>query len=569
MPSSTVSHRSGGQFVSHPVVMSVDGTLAGDLAGSGMFGLGACVPALAPEAVFRAVACPAAPPLTDGSIGVTDCGSRRLESALRNAGFGSQEFRFLHPDRLAAAAASAKVLLLGSDDPLGRGPLAGLFHALWGGPPSWSARSVARLLDQAAASGSRPVVIAVGDGAWQWAADAGARREHGIDCAVVGEPERIVPELVRRALRGEALPGFVIGPPVAAENIPRLAGPVASGVVDVVRGAGRGCRFRPADKAPLRSLPLEAILEDVEINRRGGQRRAILLAPDLFLYGAAAVERPAASRPNGDAICGLLEAVGRVEGIEGVAPTHLSLSNVVAHEALLRRVAALLRLGLRGGPEALAVQVAVETGSVPLARRSLAAASAPFQAEDWPEVVRQGITRLWENHFAPVCSLTVGLPGETDADLRDTVRLLRQLRHVPSLFVPLLHKPGPPGESGSDAAHPAVTAGQAELVAAAFEHNLQWVDRLWPLSPPGRIGLAAVFRRTAVRALTALATHGARKLAVSLGADPGPRFGDWFPALPTPPSRMLLRPAKPRAVPPSLEAWSLRARVPGEHRLGW
>jgi len=558
--------------MAYPVVMTVDGTLAGDQAGSGLSGLGACMPGSAPEALFRAIACPAAPPQADGSIGLTDCASRRIEAALRATGLGPADFRFTHPDRIGQAVGpGTKVLLLGSDDPLGRGPLARMIHALWGHLPAIPARSVGRLLAHPAVKEARPLVIAYGGGAWEWLADSYARQELGVDCVVIGEGEATVPELVRRALRGKPLPELVVCDHLAIEKIPRLAGPTAGGAVEVTRACNPPCPRCRRESEAWRSLPLEAILEDVSLNLRTGRRDVVLQSPDIFRYGA-----DGAGDVDEANVCGLFEATARLEAVRSVSASHGSLTGALSFPGLLPRLSGILGLGRPGRPEAVTLQVAIETGSVALARRRPELKTGGFSPEDWPEVVRQGVTQLWENRFAPACSLVVGLPGETEADLWDTIRLVRQLRPIPSLFIPVFFVAatdagGEAHRAPAEEAPAFVSAAQAELVAAAFEHNLQWIDRLLALSTGHGNGLTAVFRRTAVRALTALATHGARKLAVSLGAHPGPRFGDWFPALTPPPARPLpaagLPADHPRSVPPSLEAWSGRFRVPGEHRL--
>src|SRR5437867_2675123 len=551
--------------MSYPVVMSLDHTLASHHRGNTFLGFGACLPGrLTQEAFFRAVAWPAATALPDGSIGTADCGSRRIEAALREAGFGPRDFHFAHPDRLGEAVGpDTKVFLFGSHDPLGRGPLARMFHALWGGPPPFNARSVARLLFHPALKKARPVVIAGGGGAWEWATDERARRDFGVDCVLVGEGETTVPELVRRALDGETLPEVVTGRTVPVDRIPRLRSPTAGGVVEATRGCGRGCHFCVPNLLKLRSLPVEHVLEDVAVNIRAGRRRVSLHAEDIFRYGNSG-----GFAVNEDAVCGLFEAVARQDGVEMVSASHATLAGALAAPSLLRRLAGILGLGRPGRPEAGAFQIGIETGSVSLARRHLAQKMAPFSADDWPEVVRQGAAHLWANRFYAAYTLVVGLPGETDADVYDTLRLVRQLRGIPCVIFPLFFVPMSPVWTGQEQPLTAsqVTRAQAALIVAAFEHNAQWADRVWALYGRAASSTYAVVASAMVRALTAMMTRSARRLAMERGSEAGrrepgtalhgavssaaPDRGDifqplrrgraeWFPPVPSPPSQPL------------------------------
>ncbi len=523
----------------YPVVMTVDPTLSSQYHGNTFFGFGSCLPSsLAPEPLMRALAWPTVPARSDGSIGVSDGGSRRIEAALRRSGFGPKDFHFAHPSRLGEAVGpETKVLLVGSHDPLGRGPLVRLMATLFGQAPSYGSRAVEGLLHHESVRRSRPVVIVGGGGAWEWASDPEARRRHGVDCVVVGEGEISVPKLVHRALAGEDLPEVVTGEMVAVGDIPRLLGPTSGGVVEVTRGCGRGCQFCTPNLQTLRSLPVEDVMEDVKVNLRAGLSTVAFHAEDIFRYGAVSGFRVAE-----DAVLSLFEAAMRLPGVQGAAATHATLAGALESPELLPRLSRLLELGRPGRREYSAFQVGIETGSPRLAQLHLAGKMAPFAAEDWPEVVRQGAAKLWENRFYAAYTLIVGLPGETEEDLFQTTRLVRQLRGIPSLIFPLFHVPmTAEGAANDPGLMPAdVTAAQAELLVACAEHDSHWMPVIWGLY--GRRN-APIYRRLAgmfVRALSAYGLRRARRVAVSMGAPAG-RRGAWHPGLEAPPARELVR----------------------------
>ena len=68
--------------------------------------------------------------------------------------------------------------------------------------------------------------------------------------------------------------------------------------------------------------------------------------------------------------------------------------------------------------------------------------SLPFDIRDWQEIVVEGINVLNDNNWFPVCTFIVGLPNETEDDMRQSLDLLHRLKnnkilYVPSIFTPL------------------------------------------------------------------------------------------------------------------------------------
>lgn len=522
------------------VVMTLDSTLSSHHRGNTFFGFGACLPSsVAPERLLRAVAWPSVPPRPDGSIAVADCGSRRVEAALRRSGLGERDFIFAHADRLAdAVGPETRVLLLGSHDPLGRGPLVRFFQSLFGTAPSYNARSVERILHHPAVRRHRPVVIAGGGGAWEWVADEEARRAHGVDCVVFGEADLTAPDVVRRALDGETLPAVVEGHVTPVEEIPRILGPTAGGVVEVTRGCGRGCRFCAPNLQRLRSIPVEDVLEDLRVNVRHGIDRVALHAEDIFRYGDVA-----GFRVDEDAVLGLFDAALALPGIRSVGASHATLGGALSHPGLLPRLSRLLGLGRPGRPAHGAFQIGIETGSRRLAKLHLGMKAAPFAADDWPEVVCQGAATLWENRFYAAYTLVVGLPGETDEDVADTIRLVRQLRRWPSLIFPLFHVPMEPRRARADGGllSTALTAAQAELIVACLEHDAHWIDRIHGMYGTRNSRAYHVIAGMVVKRLAGLGLSRARRLALARGAEATGRAREWHPQLDPPAPRELPR----------------------------
>lgn len=465
-----------------PVVMAVDRSMASDYRGTAYFGFSACLPRrLLPEALYYRLMAPPALARPDGSIGLADCGSRKVEAALRRAGFGPEEFLFAHPSRLIEAVGPAtKVFLFGSHDPLGIGPVTSMLTGLMGrGAESYNAAAVARMLADPALRAHRPRIIAGGAGAWQLAVDERARKALCVDCVVLGEGEGIVPGLVRRALEGEELPEVVEGPTVSAEEIPGITGPTVNGVIEVARGCGRGCSFCVPNLQRLRSMPLERICEEAALTAPHNRGRVVLHAEDIFRYQALP-----RFRVNHDALCSLFESVSRQPGVTSVGASHGTLTGALSSPETVAEISRLLRVGRPGGARAFGIQMGIETGSRRLAREHLAAKMRPFDPDAWPDIVLEG-AELCRRHGVFSCfTLVFGLPGETPSDVGETLALVRHLTDLPSLLVPLFYVPmGVAGRTrrGRPFTFEAMSPAHFDLLQACWEHNYRHLGTVWQM----------------------------------------------------------------------------------------
>ena len=102
----------------------------------------------------------------------------------------------------------------------------------------------------------------------------GGPKELGITTVVLGEGEMVVPELFKKAVRGEALPGMVLGEVTPIDQIALLKGATVDGLVEISRGCGRGCDFCVPTMAKYRSREIKDVIADVKVNLAAGRSRA-------------------------------------------------------------------------------------------------------------------------------------------------------------------------------------------------------------------------------------------------------------------------------------------------------
>jgi len=287
-------------------------------------------------------------------------------------------------------------------------------------------------------------VLVGGPGAWQ-IEQTGKQGEWGIDCLVDGEAESVILSLFRAAVNGESLPETVRGSSPRMDEIPVTRHRSTLGVVEITRGCGRGCQFCSVALRRGRSIPLGNILQNVHTNVSDGANTIMLTTEDLFLY-----EQGPRFAPNRQALARLYQSVAEVPGVRYIHQTHATMAPIVQDPSLVEELTPYaVGLSRKRHPASThpdkryaSVIIGLETASVRLFKKYMPGKAHPFRPEQWPEVVLKGMEILNRNNWFPFCTWIVGLPGETDADVKDSLDLLHTLKGarwcvVPTLFTPL------------------------------------------------------------------------------------------------------------------------------------
>jgi radical SAM superfamily enzyme YgiQ (UPF0313 family) len=340
-----------------------------------------------------------------------------------------------------------RVVALHAHNPVGLTFGAGLYTRLYGGVSEpINAAEFRKMVEHPALRQHRAHlrVIVGGAGAWQ-IETAGRQDEWGVDCLVDGEAEEVVVPLVRSAIAGAALPRRVQGTSPPIEAIPRIRHRSTFGVVEITRGCGRGCQFCSIALRHGKSFPLEHILDNVRAQVAEGADTVTLVTEDLFLY-----EQGPRFATNVTALTRLLREVAAVPGVDYMMLTHATMAPVVADVDVIDALSP-VAVGKAAGRHPASTHpehryampfIGLETGSVRLFREFMKGKGYPFRPEQWPDVVLKGMDLLNRQNWFPFCTWIIGLPGETDADTRESLDLLHALKNakwcvVPAFFVPL------------------------------------------------------------------------------------------------------------------------------------
>ncbi|ADM27317.1 Radical SAM domain protein [Ignisphaera aggregans DSM 17230] len=455
------------------IAITTDRSMMTNHHGREFLGFMATAPAYGiPESWWMYICCPKPKVDRFGRPREAPYGLRKIEAALIDAGYKAA---IIDPDYLDRYVEKAKILMIGHHDFFAYGPPSSEWWLLTGKEPV-NRKSFIRLMESDAvrAMKKRGVKIVVGGpAAWQWLWEPELVERWGIDVIVDGEADIAIIEIVEKLLNNEKVPRYIsIGarevPPI--EKIPIIKGASVNGLIEITRGCPRGCKFCSVTLRPLRHMPIERILKEIDVNISNGVKGAVLHSEDVLLYGAHGVE------PNADAVLKLHEAV--VKKIESLAWAHASLAAIVVSQRkyrLISRVTETIYSNL--DQNYLGVEVGIETGSPRLAKIIMPAKALPFRVEEWPDIVEEAFSIMHDHRIIPAATFILGLPGEEPDDVVKTIELLDRLKKYRSLIVPMLFVPmGALKSEEGGIVGMRITPEHAEAMKIAFWHTVKWAE---------------------------------------------------------------------------------------------
>ena len=391
----------------------------------------------------------------DGRAKYAPYGLRKVEAILLENGFSESDVAVVHPEDLDNFIGSdTKVVGISSMDPTGMGYVSKTYSSIIGGGEPMNAIEFRKLVRHHSIKKFKPKVIVGGFGSWQLERKKVAD-SYGVDCVFIGgRPEAII-EVFKKAVNGEALPRVVRAddslPIWDCATMPLTKHAAIHGAVEISKGCGRNCQFCTPTMQSKVDMPLDRIMEEVKTSTREGCTHITLVTEDLWLYGAKGKR----FIPNRKAVVNLVKSVADYPGVKSLQVSHMSLTPVFCDPGMVKEVAEVLiaRSWYSHGKKAIVTaETGIETGSVRLMRKYMAGKMLPYKPEQWQEIVTSALGILNDNDWYPLATLIVGLPGEKEEDVLETLELLDALKgynafYVPLFFVPLencalMHKKG-------------------------------------------------------------------------------------------------------------------------------
>ena len=408
-------------------------------------------------------------------------GLRKVEAGLLRDGYARKDVVVAHPNYIEKfIGPETEVVGTYEMDPLGMGPVTMTFtfgRKQTSYDEYYNAELHRRINAAKKKNGSHAKVIAGASGTWQYNYAPEKIDEYGLYAVLEGEMGGIAPEIdghagrffdylidgkfenmdpfqkrrdfkvdIKEFKRGDKIMhgrfvNFWDRPEL--DEIPEIVEPSMHGMVEVMRGCGRGCKFCDVTLRSLRYYPPEKVQKEIEVNiKKTGLDRAWLHSDDIFVYGMD-IRTAKNMEPNRDALEDLFKAV-MATGIKHTNPTHGTLSGAIADERLVPNLSKIIN----AGPDNLTgIQCGFETGSTRLIEKYADRKLAPYSPDEWHWVVKEGVKTLNENYWIPAFTLIMGLDNdEQPEDGWETIRLISELEReqpeamftaTPLTFVPI------------------------------------------------------------------------------------------------------------------------------------
>ena len=414
-------------------------------------------------------------------------GLRRVESALLEyTGLGEGDVVCTTPEGLGEFLGPwVKVVGVSSSDPLGQGMSNTTTTSFWDGElytKYWTRKMLAEIGEAKEKYGFK--VVGGGGGAWQWDRYEDETARKTIDVVFEGYFENLGPQLFADLIEGKERESYLCEAGTCLDRVRPLTGASMLGIVELSRGCGRGCSFCTMARKKMAHVPVETIISDLKTNVAAGVRSVVSGSEDFFRYGAKG------TAPEFDKLYGLLCEMQKIRELSFMQIDHGNVTSVMQlTDDQLREIRRLLTWSEKS--DYLWVNMGVESASGELVAANCPGKVAPCRADDWDEVVRETVDRLTANGFFPVISLVLGLPGETGADIEQTLRLVKFLEKRKAVVFPIFYEPLLADEigRGMNFTRAKMRAEHLELYRTCYEINFKRVPLLfWDNQRAGGVG---------------------------------------------------------------------------------
>ena len=397
----------------YDVVLSADRGSFTDYGGSSVLGYVACMPArLVPRLFMDKFFTPKVKTDKEGKALYAPYALRKVEAVLSEAGF---KVAVVPPENIEKFAREAKVIGITAHDPFGLNPVSAKLSFLFGGGPTWTAQFFEEFGEKLSSLKEKFKfkVVAGGPGAWE----ISLRKPNWIDVVFLGEAEVDLPGVVKKLIEGEEVPPIVKGRNPKVDQIPTIKNPARLGEVQITRGCPRGCRFCSITPETFRSIPIEDIKKEVEVNLKGGWRRVEFITDDVMLYGSTKL------RVNHDAIVRLFTEVMNM-GVDGIWFPHIAAPPVKESPKTVKAISEIARYNV---DRAAAPVVGLETGSLKIFEKYMPAKAFPYSPKDWKDVIIDATAIMNDNFIYPCYTMTIGYPEETEEDVQQSIDLVQAI----------------------------------------------------------------------------------------------------------------------------------------------
>lgn len=383
----------------------------------------------------------------DRSAKRTIYGLRKVESMLIDE-FGEKNVVCAHYNELDKfIGKNTKIVGISTMDPMGLAYVSTTYNSLIGfGGESLNASEFEKLATHPAIKKYKPKVIVGGQGCWQ-VAEANMQEKLGIDVLFQGEGESDLVNVFKELMNDGKIPSIFEARKSDRSNVPLIKHAASYGMVEIMRGCGRGCHFCSPTMRIRHSFPIDHIMKEVETNIKEGSESIFTVTEDIFLYKCKKNFVPDTSE-----VVKLYKTIANYPGVKYILLSHASFAPILYDNKLLDELSPILLEKTRWTPKEsntykkpfVSVEMGIETGSVRLMKEHMRGKALPYSVDKWPELVIEAMGKLNDHDWWPLCTIMSGQPDETEDDVIATINLIDDLKshnakmfYTPVLFIPL------------------------------------------------------------------------------------------------------------------------------------
>ena len=227
-----------------------------------------------------------------------------------------------------------------------------------------------------------------------------AQDELGIDCIVIGDAEIEAPIIMNKVLNNDGIPKIIRCKSLPNDyQIPPIKKPVSWGLIEISRGCDRHCKFCDPAIKRFRWIPKSQIIAEARINLNS-YPEICLMSEDVFRYNTDSRQWV----PNWGLV-DLIHELKTLPNLKSISLSHACLASALAAPEQIEALSDELNLSKENYS---AVQPGVETGAIRLIKEYMPYKAAPFDPEQWHDVVVDGWKLLTKNYIYPAATLMIG-----------------------------------------------------------------------------------------------------------------------------------------------------------------
>ena len=422
------------------IVLTADRSLMTDYHDVEALGFGLCLPRnLVPDLLEYLVLAPKMRVDREYRAVKPPYALRKVEAALLQSGFTRNDVTITAPEYVSRVIDDETIIVgIYTVSPLGLSPVPWTLRCLTAGEDPLVKVEFEKLMKKLNKLKKRYKfkIVVGGPGAWEL---RGFENIYGIDILFEGEGEITFPEIVYKLMSGEELPKHVIGIDVPIDKIPIIQEPSRGGHVQITRGCPRRCKFCSPTMFKFRSIPIDKILKEIEVQLSIDNKQICFITEDVLLYGASSL------KVNSDAVIQLFKKSKELIEKSGknikLTFCHVNAASIRQNFKLVKEIS---EIAEHSENNVIFPQIGIESASPSIISKYFRGKIYPYKPVEWGNIIVEVTKFINDHYWYPCYTYIIGFPDEKSEDHKYTIKLVEEIMDLklkcwifPMILVPM------------------------------------------------------------------------------------------------------------------------------------